>query len=1153
MTGEVKDYNQMKKILFLLLILLPTGAWADQFTANILVNGKATPAEFVTIGDPNNYQCILGNGRNACISQYSAGSVTVPAYVHDNNKLYYVMGINAMAFRLCDKITSVDIQEETLHGGFEHMTVGTRSIGNFAFVGCSSLKEVELPATLKTIGSGAFINLPNLKKVKCNATTPPTWEYNDVFYFHADGISATETPIYNIQLFVPDEAIAAYSSSKFSNPSLGWNTPEGWANFITTGSHDAKATLRIQNAKELIAFRDAINSGIDIRLVELEADIDMSGEEAWTSAIGNTDEHPFRGTFNGNGHTISGLQVTASYAGLFGRIRDAKINDLVIKDCTFTGTDAAGAVCGRTSGIGTQIISGIYSENNTVRHAKYCGGLVGRGGSVVIQNSVVDRGSIIADDDNTGWIGGILGWAYLGDVYYCALFDTNLTKGNSKTGDIIAGNNGGSTGSITQCFSTWDLGECSANGISHNRCVYKGMDYDYKDENGTTHNFTFVPSKDQTMLCVGPLGLSEWVFCPGAYPLPACFEDRLPDPQPNIMSLRPSTMTTDRVNGLKVSNYLTVQSDWNDFSGKDNSFLNKASFTTSRLWVDDNFTGDVVAGMLPIGKTNITATNGLRYDRKLTASLTDDIIEMPVFETDDNGYIVYDKDGLPVITGYDEIEGEVYKPKAFPVYLPYNTTMPLNCSVYHPSSVISDEGGVAKIQLQQVTSREIVAYTPYYVVVRHGDVPLSTTAGITITKESHSVSLGDYEFAGSLFLTDKDQAQSDHLYHMNNADDRIWDVSTADNKQDIVPFSSYFRAKGAKMSEIQLVKEVIKDANFEYEMSSNGDGEPVLYITKYIGEGGLVTVPDKATVMVNGFEHEPIYVVDVSDNAFEEKADKIDCIDFSHCSKLGIVYVNREMQGNAFNGVKETSLIFMPDGKANMGVNVVVGQNCQKLLLKEGTDYVASTFFDAYHVEYEREMVAGQSYTICLPYPGALYVDGLKYYALTGVSGSTLQFTEVTPSTIGAPYLVVPTTDITNLNYDGDKITYNAVLKTASTTDSGVGYPMHGTFRKISPAETVGKYILQDGNKWQKAKTENPAVYIPPFRGYLTAPAGANASDLFDSVLDGDATGITNIHTTDKDGKEHWYDLNGRRIDGTPSQKGVYIQKGKKVISNPRL
>ena len=107
---------------------------------------------------------------------------------------------------------------------------------------------------------------------------------------------------------------------------------------------------------------------------------------------------------------------------------------------------------------------------------------------------------------------------------------------------------------------------------------------------------------------------------------------------------------------------------------------------------------------------------------------------------------------------------------------------------------------------------------------------------------------------------------------------------------------------------------------------------------------------------------------------------------------------------------------------------------------------------------------------------------------------------------------------------------------------------MHGTFSKLSPAETVGKYILQDANKWQKAKTENPAVYIPPFRGYLTVSANANANELLESVLDGDATGITGIHTTDKDGTEHWYDLNGRRINGRTSQKGLYIQNGKKVI-----
>ena len=83
-----------------------------------------------------------------------------------------------------------------------------------------------------------------------------------------------------------------------------------------------------------------------------------------------------------------------------------------------------------------------------------------------------------------------------------------------------------------------------------------------------------------------------------------------------------------------------------------------------------------------------------------------------------------------------------------------------------------------------------------------------------------------------------------------------------------------------------------------------------------------------------------------------------------------------------------------------------------------------------------------------------------------------------------------------------------------------------------------------DQGKWQRAKTENPNVYISPFRAYLLSTGG---SDDTGSEID-DETGINNIHTTDLDGTERWYDLNGRIINGAPSKKGVYIRQGKKIV-----
>ena len=58
----------MKKILFLITILMPMAAWAQLFNADITVNGSKKTAEFMVSGQG---ECKLGNGRNACISQYT--------------------------------------------------------------------------------------------------------------------------------------------------------------------------------------------------------------------------------------------------------------------------------------------------------------------------------------------------------------------------------------------------------------------------------------------------------------------------------------------------------------------------------------------------------------------------------------------------------------------------------------------------------------------------------------------------------------------------------------------------------------------------------------------------------------------------------------------------------------------------------------------------------------------------------------------------------------------------------------------------------------------------------------------------------------------------------------------------------------------------
>jgi hypothetical protein len=208
---------------------------------------------------------------------------------------------------------------------------------------------------------------------------------------------------------------------------------------------------------------------------------------------------------------------------------------------------------------------------------------------------------------------------------------------------------------------------------------------------------------------------------------------------------------------------------------------------------------------------------------------------------------------------------------------------------------------------------------------------------------------------------------------------------------------------------------------------------------------------------------------------------------------------------------------------------------------------------DLYNLSYSRTLTApgtgegdktidGQAanlFTVCLPFAPKTD-DAAKYYTLSGVSGETLLFDEVTTPAANTPYLVAVTGSV---NFLEDCADLNvASMEIATTTKDG--YTFSGTFTGLTNAQAAGKYILQKGNKWGKVTAEKQNAYIPPFRAYVEAPA--TAAPLLNGHIEGNATGIQNIRTVDLDGTEHWYDLSGKRI-AAPT-KGVNILNGKKVV-----
>lgn len=192
-----------------------------------------------------------------------------------------------------------------------------------------------------------------------------------------------------------------------------------------------------------------------------------------------------------------------------------------------------------------------------------------------------------------------------------------------------------------------------------------------------------------------------------------------------------------------------------------------------------------------------------------------------------------------------------------------------------------------------------------------------------------------------------------------------------------------------------------------------------------------------------------------------------------------------------------------------------------------------------------------EMYTICLPYvPDA--DDNLKYYTLSDADGETLSFVEVLYSNLAAnkPYLVVASSDVSV----GKAMTSPINMGAATISSSALGgYQLCGTLLGMTHAEAVaaGAYILQDDGVWHKVTDESETTqkaYIPPFRAYIVKASGGGNARLY-SEFD-TSTGVNTIRANeDETINNDWYTLDGRKINGKPTVKGIYIKEnGEKVV-----
>ena len=188
---------------------------------------------------------------------------------------------------------------------------------------------------------------------------------------------------------------------------------------LDQGDGTAANPYQIATADDLKAFRDKVNGGATTACAILTADITLHKSETWTP-IGSS-KNKYNGTFDGQGHTIRGLNVNetgSNEAGLFGDTAQSNtspvIKNLTIADSSFV---TARGYAGGVAGYGGGVFENCHTEASvTVQGNKCAGGIIGsyKGAGIAAELSMTqcsNRATVKEVGGYGSFAGGLIGQA----------------------------------------------------------------------------------------------------------------------------------------------------------------------------------------------------------------------------------------------------------------------------------------------------------------------------------------------------------------------------------------------------------------------------------------------------------------------------------------------------------------------------------------------------------------------------------------------------------------------------------------------------------------------------------------------------------------------------------------------------------------------
>ena len=176
----------------------------------------------------------------------------------------------------------------------------------------------------------------------------------------------------------------------------------------------------VTSADGLMNVAELVNGGKTDINITLDKNIDLTGK-GWTP-IGTSFKNSYTGTFDGGGHTITGLTVTTNdqFVGLFGSIGYAgTVKNVMMEDVQITSNHGSG----------------------------FAGGVAG------FSDGTIENCSVSGSVSGTMYVGGVVGAQWEGSITGCSSSAT--VKGMVDVGGVVGQTNGGAT--LTACYATGNV------------------------------------------------------------------------------------------------------------------------------------------------------------------------------------------------------------------------------------------------------------------------------------------------------------------------------------------------------------------------------------------------------------------------------------------------------------------------------------------------------------------------------------------------------------------------------------------------------------------------------------------------------------------------------------------------------------------------